>query len=111
MPLQVAGFGARLCFPDLRQLHAKIENRGRYEVEAHRFLIEAKCLSRLVLAHHSFVIFKELKVMINGGSASIVGGNGHMRRTKVMPLVVVATPSFWCAATGLSLCLYAEPFP
>jgi|GEM_PF-1093042 hypothetical protein len=42
-PWQVDGFGARLCTPDLRQLHAKIENRGRYEVEAHRFQIEARC--------------------------------------------------------------------
>jgi SAM-dependent methyltransferase len=42
---QVPDFDLRLYSRELRQLHVTIENRGFYEVEAHRFLIEAKCPS------------------------------------------------------------------
>lgn len=39
---QVPDFDTRLYSSQLRQLHVAIENRGFYEVEAHRFLIEAR---------------------------------------------------------------------
>jgi hypothetical protein len=45
VPWQVADFDAHLYSPALRQLHVTIENRGCFEVEAHRFLIEAECSS------------------------------------------------------------------
>lgn len=40
---QVPDFDVTVYASQLQRLHATIENRGFYEVEAHRFLIEAKC--------------------------------------------------------------------